>query len=79
MLLFSRDDHGDFIAARGYRGRGSLAHQLVTARGPPAVTPAGDGEKPSTPVVHETALNKSLPKALNLQCVLLPKGTWQAA
>ncbi|XP_077748782.1 syntaxin-8 isoform X1 [Canis aureus] len=45
-----RDDHGDFIAARGYRGRGSLAHQLVTARGPPAVTPAGDGEKPSTPV-----------------------------
>lgn len=38
--LFFRDDNGDFIAARGYCGRCSLANQLTALKGPPAVTPA---------------------------------------
>lgn len=58
-LVFSRDGHGDFTAARGDCGRGRLAHQLAAVRGPPAVTPASAGEKPGAPVVHEPALNKS--------------------
>lgn len=58
-LLFSRDGHGDFTAARGDCGRGRLAHQLAAVRGPPAVTPASAGEKPGAPVVHEPPLNKS--------------------
>ena len=43
VLLFSRDDNGDFAAACGYRGRCCLAYQVVAIKGPPAVTPAGDG------------------------------------
>lgn len=54
MLLFFRDDNGDFIAACGYCGRGSLAYQLMAIKGPPAVTPAGDEEKPGTLLIHES-------------------------
>lgn len=54
MLLFFRDDNGDFIAACGYCGRGSLAYQLMAIKGPPAVTPASDEEKPGTLLIHES-------------------------
>lgn len=54
MLLFFRDDNGDFIAACGYCGRGSLAYQLMAIKGPPAVTPANDEEKLGTLLIHES-------------------------
>ncbi|GAB1296259.1 Syntaxin-8 [Apodemus speciosus] len=36
------DDHGDFIAARGYCGCCSVANQLIEIKRPPAATPAND-------------------------------------
>lgn len=54
MLLFFRDDNGDFTAARGHRGSCSLADQLVAFKGPPTRTPASDGVKPSILLVPES-------------------------
>ena len=54
VLLFFRDDNGDFTAARGNRGGCNLADQLVAIQGPPARTPASDGVKPSILLVPES-------------------------
>lgn len=80
LLLFFRDDNGDFIAARGYRGCCSLANQLIAIKGPPAVTPANDGITSPAPFWYaKPALNKFPHGSELLMCVASVKVPSSAA
>lgn len=79
VLLFFRDDTGDRVAARGHRGRGSLADQLVAVGGPPAMTPASDGENSASSWYTKAALNKCPQSSQLVACVASAKANGTVA